>query len=142
MLRRAPAREFEQRAVLGDEPVGAHGERRFEEFLVVGVAAGGQARALGRGRGRLDARGDAPALRKRTLLLRVFQTAPAQGIGKHPREFRLADRVDADFDAPGALQSAHGLDAGVLEHQPIQPDVGVEDEPHGGAAIRWAGGPA
>lgn len=49
-------------------------------------------------------------------------------VGEHALEFGLASFIDDDLDAPGRVRGAQRGEARVAEHQPVQPDVGVEDE--------------
>src|SRR5256885_3136843 len=86
----APAVELEQRAVLGDEDIGARRDGRFDELLVVGVAALRQAGALGGGEGKLDALREAARLRERRGLPFGADAVPAEAVGQPPPDPGIA----------------------------------------------------
>jgi hypothetical protein len=77
---------------------------------------------------RPDPARDPPAFRHAFLLLRDVEDFLLQRIAEHPRELRLAGLVDEDLDPPFFERRAKRRDARIAEHQPVEPDVGVEDQ--------------
>jgi len=128
IVARAAAGELEERAVLGDEDVGARGERGLQEHLVVGVAAARQAGALVRRERDVDAPRQAPRLAERALLRGARDAVPAEIVGEHALELRVAGGVEVDLGAVQVHGVAQPADAGVVEHQPVEPDLRVEDK--------------
>ena len=120
--------ELEERAVLGNEVVGAGGERGFEEFLVVGVAAARQSGPVFLRKGVFEEVGEAPALGEAGVALVHIQAVFPERVGQHALELGLARRVDEDLGLVQRLGAADRADAGIVEHQPVDPDLGVEHE--------------
>src|SRR4051794_17581585 len=128
---RAAARELEQRAVLRDEHVRARGERGLEEDLVVGVAAARQAGALGGSQLVLDAPREPARLRKRGGLRGGGNAVAAEVVGEDALELGVAGRIHEDLRTVLLHRGAKGTHAGVIEHQPVEPDLSIEDESQG-----------
>src|SRR2546425_13152465 len=82
---------------------------------------------------------EAPALSDAGRLRGGVEPALVQVIRQHARELRLARGVDEDFRALQADRVADARNAGVVEHQPVEPHVRVEDQPAPGQQISSSG---
>src|SRR5439155_17607050 len=77
---------------------------------------------------RVDAVREAPALSDAGRLRGGVELALVQVVRQHARELRLAGGVDEDFRALQAHRVADARDARIVEHQPVEPHVRVEDQ--------------
>ena len=84
--------------VLGDERVGARGERELEELLVVGIGAARQLFAFIWRCRRIHVLCDAAAFGQAGSLLGCIQRVAREVIGEHALEFGLAGGVDENAD--------------------------------------------
>jgi len=121
----AAAGEFEQGLILGYQDVGAGGGGGFEEFLIVAVAALGELGALGGG---LDGAGEAAALGEGGGLGGGVEGAAAELAAEDAGELGGAGLVDEHFGAAGGDGGAERREAGIVENEPVQPDVGVQHQ--------------
>src|SRR5438132_544765 len=103
------------------------------------VAATRQSRALRLGQRRVDAVREAPALSDAGRLRGGVEPALVQVVRQHARELRLARGVDEDLRALQAYRVADARDAGIVEHQPVEPHVRVEDQAEPGQQITSSG---
>src|ERR1051325_7191251 len=134
---RAAAVELEERAVLGENRVRARCDRGLDEFLVVRVAALRQAGARGLRERALDAARKAARLRERGGLGGGGDAVLAKIVGQHARELGVAGGVDVDRGAAEVHGVAQPPEPRVVEHQPVEPDLRVEDEAQDARAQIW-----
>lgn len=121
-------RQCQQIAVAGHQPPGLRRCGEFEEFLVVGISTARQrSRAL-----KVHFSGNGATLSEAGGLLFGIEGPPLQLIGEHAYQFILACSIDDNF---GKTRSDGGLQRSNIrfpEDQPVQPDVGIQNQPHAG----------
>jgi hypothetical protein len=123
--RQCSPREAQKLGVFRDQYVRARRQRKLKELLVVAVAA---LRQPGVVSWRLPPfPGDFSKLRQALLLARRIERPFAQRIGEHAGELGFAGGIDDDLEPACRLRGAQARGAWVAEHQPVEPDVGVED---------------
>ena len=111
--------------------MGRRGE--LDEFLVVRIAAFWQALH----RDDLDAAREPPRLIQSGALRLAGDAVLAEVVGEHALKLSIAGGIDHDLRAPemhGVAQAAH---AGIVEDQPVEPDLSIEDQFQ--AAMKKAG---
>ena len=120
--------KLQQHPVLGDEKIRAACAREFEEFLIVRVAASRQWRIDCQSRG-FDHVRDAAALCQLCGLRGGREDFLAQRISKNAGEFEFARGIDEYLRLRQCNRRLERRNSGVVKHQPVEPDVGVENQP-------------
>src|SRR5438105_8210830 len=123
--RQAALRQRQQCPVAGDQAVGARRRRELEEFLVVGVAA---LRQVPDRKQRLVW---FPA-QFRTSFQAVLHVhaALAQRVAQGARQLGFTFPVDYDLGAPRGHGGPDRRHRGIVEHQPVDPDLGIQHQTH------------